>query len=101
MKKKITIGLLSLSVLACLLFAAENKYSVRVPGGLATASPPPTAPEWPKFTGAETERVLSGRDRARQDAECGFHGEGQQEVRRQRGMGICGFVSTPPPSVIV
>src|SRR5215470_991 len=35
MKKKISIGVVCLSVLVGLVVAAEDKYSVKVPGGLA------------------------------------------------------------------
>src|SRR5262245_46386881 len=35
MKKKMLTGLASLSVVACLVVEAQDKYSVKVPGGLA------------------------------------------------------------------
>jgi hypothetical protein len=35
MKKKMLIGLASLSIVACLVLAAQDKYTLKVPGGLA------------------------------------------------------------------
>ncbi len=35
MKKKMLIGVVSLSVVACLILTAQDKYTVKVPGGLA------------------------------------------------------------------
>ena len=128
---RIGIATVWLAVLGGLAISAQDKYTVKVPGGLAfsefrgyedwqtislsrndkvvatilgnpvmidayragfpgNGKPVPDGAKMAKIHWTpKTERVLPGCDRAGQPVECGLHGEGQQEIRRQRWLGIC------------
>ena len=132
-KSVLTIGMATvwLAVLGGLAIAAQDKYTVKVPGGLAfsefrgyeawqtisisrnekvmavilgnpamidayqagipaNGKPVPDGAKMAKVHWIpKPNAVLPGGDRAGHPAERGLHGEGQQEVRGQRRMGIC------------
>ena len=127
----IGIAMIWLSVLGGLAISAQDKYTVKVPGGLAF-SEFRGYEAWQSISISRNDRVIAvilgnpamidayeagipanGKpvpdgakmakvhwipkpneffpnvDGTRQPAERGLHGEGQQKVRGQRGMGIC------------